>query len=140
LKVESKNDAIPMSVGLCGGGPLQIRVPGSFPGSIGFNSSGSVFLEGAKISDGSEKFTWETRDKVVGCGFDPLRRRVFFTVDGKEVHEIIPRAGDFAAPLYPTVAANVDVTVLVNLGQCPFKYPPANLSRSSNPVSVRTPE
>lgn len=41
-----KNEAVLVSVGLTGGNPLPFRIPGTFPASIGFNSTGSVYLDG----------------------------------------------------------------------------------------------
>lgn len=35
-----------LSIGLSSGGSLPHKLPGSYPGSIGFNSNGSVFLDG----------------------------------------------------------------------------------------------
>lgn len=48
-KDDKKEEAIMLSVGLSTGGSLPLKLPGSYPGSIGFNSNGSVYLEG-KIS------------------------------------------------------------------------------------------
>ncbi|XP_022034215.1 uncharacterized protein LOC110936181 isoform X3 [Helianthus annuus] len=41
-----KEMVIVLSVGLAGGGSLPLKLPGSYPGSIGFNSDGSIYLEG----------------------------------------------------------------------------------------------
>lgn len=47
LKKIGKNEkALLLCVGFTGGTHLPLRIPGSFPGSIGFNSTGSVFLHG----------------------------------------------------------------------------------------------
>ncbi|KAJ0754641.1 hypothetical protein HanPI659440_Chr09g0349041 [Helianthus annuus] len=59
-----------------------------------------------------------------------------FTVDSKLVHEIDCKGEEFGTPLYPTLAANSDVIVLVNFGQSIFKYAPANLQRTQNPCFV----
>lgn len=75
-------------------------------------------------------------EKVIGCGYNPIQKKVFFTVDSLIVHEIYCKTDDFGSPLYPTLAANADVVVLVNLGQSPFKYVPANLQRTPNPCFV----
>lgn len=40
------SEAVKLSLGLTAGGSLPSKVPGSYPGSIGFNSNGSVYLEG----------------------------------------------------------------------------------------------
>lgn len=44
---EGKNE-VPtlLSLGLSVGGSLPLKLPGSYPGSIGFNSNGSVYLDG----------------------------------------------------------------------------------------------
>ncbi|XP_043711400.1 uncharacterized protein LOC122660245 [Telopea speciosissima] len=124
------------SVGLSGGGYPPRKLPGTFPGSIGFNSNGSVFLDGNKLIYESDKPELESRDKVIGCGFDPSQKKVFFTVDSELVHEIHCKAEEFGNPLYPTLAANVDITVLINFGQTAFKYLPANAQRTSNPCFI----
>jgi hypothetical protein len=41
-----KNESVMFSMGLTVGGPVLLKVPGSYPGSIGFNSNGSVYLDG----------------------------------------------------------------------------------------------
>ncbi|CAI9777752.1 unnamed protein product [Fraxinus pennsylvanica] len=133
---DGKNEAILLSVGLTGGGPLPLKVPGSYPGSIGFNSTGSVYLDGIKLVFESENEDWERADRVIGCGYNPSQKRVFFTVDSQLVHEIHCKSEGFAFPLYPTLAANTDIVVLVNLGQSLFKYAPANLQRTANPCFI----
>lgn len=84
----------------------------------------------------SESHDWGKTDKVVGCGYSPLHKKVYFTVDSQIVHEIHCKTQDFSFPLYPTLAANADVAVLVNLGQSPFRFAPANLQRTPNPCFV----
>ncbi|KAG6438117.1 hypothetical protein SASPL_103053 [Salvia splendens] len=64
---------------------------------------------------------------------NPGQRKVFFTVDSKVVHEVHCKTEDYCAPLYPTLTSNGDTVVLVNLGQSPFSFEPANLQRSLNP-------
>ncbi|KAK6160663.1 hypothetical protein DH2020_004044 [Rehmannia glutinosa] len=133
---EVKNEGVSVCVGLTGGGPLGLRNPGSYPGSIGFNSTGSVFLDGTKLVFDSVKDEWGISDKVIGCGYNPSQKKVFFTVDAQLVHEIHCKTEDFGSPLYPTLAANTEITVLVNLGQSPFKFAPANLQRTPNPCFI----
>ncbi|CAA0810086.1 SPla/RYanodine receptor (SPRY) domain-containing protein [Striga hermonthica] len=91
---------------------------------------------GAKLTFKSVKEQWGSPNKVIGCGYNPSQKKVFFTVDAQLVHEIHCKTDDFGSPLYPTLAANTDVTVLVNLGQSPFKYSPANLQRTPNPCFI----
>lgn len=43
---DGNSDAVAASVGLTAGGALPLKLPGSYPGSIGFNSTGSVYLDG----------------------------------------------------------------------------------------------
>ncbi|GJU40358.1 SSH4-like protein [Tanacetum coccineum] len=81
----------------------------------------------------SETERWEKPEKVIGCGYNPSQKKVFFTLDSKLVHEINCKEEEYGTPLYPTIAANSDVTVLVNFGQSTFKYEPANLQRTQNP-------
>ena len=74
---------------------------------------------------------------TVGCGFDPLSRKVFFTVDGEKVYELTADNNEFGKPLYPIVASNYDVTLLVNFGQIAFEYALANTQRVSIPYLHR---
>lgn len=50
LKIAGKDDgkggATVLSLGLSAGGSLPLKLPGTYPGSIGFNSNGSVNLDG----------------------------------------------------------------------------------------------
>ncbi|KAJ8538103.1 hypothetical protein K7X08_014643 [Anisodus acutangulus] len=128
---------IVLSIGLTsGGGPLPLKFPGSYPGSIGFNSNGSVFLDGMKLVFESQREMWGKAEKVIGCGYNPSQKKVFFTVDSLLVHEIRCKSEEFGNPLYPTLASNGDIAVLVNLGQSVFRYPPANLQRTPNPCFI----
>lgn len=43
---DRKSEAVAASIGLTAGGALPLKLPGSYPGSIGFNSTGSVYLDG----------------------------------------------------------------------------------------------
>nr|KYP48310.1 hypothetical protein KK1_030002 [Cajanus cajan] len=132
----NEGGAVMFSLGLTAGGGVPLRVPGSYPRSIGFNSNGSVFLEGMKLVTESEKAQWVGRDRVIGCGFDPRHKKVFFTLDSELVHVIHCQSEEFATPLCPTLAANIDILVLVNFGQSAFKYAPANAQRTPNPCFV----
>lgn len=85
----------------------------------------------------SDKSSWASVDKVVGCGFDPAKRKVFFTVDGYLVHAVSCNADAFSSPLYPVLSSTFDVMALVNLGQGKFRYAPANARRTPNPCFVR---
>ncbi|XP_051124420.1 uncharacterized protein LOC127246854 [Andrographis paniculata] len=137
---KSKNDAVSLSVGLTGGGPLPSKAPGTYPGSVAFNSSGSVHLDGtihAFHTDSDDD--WGRPDKVIGCGYNPGQKIVFFTVDSQLVHEINCKTEFFGAPLYPTISSNAETMVLVNLGQSPFKYALANTQRTPNPCFVGPP-
>lgn len=40
------HEGVMLSVGLTAGGSLPLKLPGSYPGSIGFNSDGSVYVDG----------------------------------------------------------------------------------------------
>ncbi|KAL4559563.1 hypothetical protein LXL04_031706 [Taraxacum kok-saghyz] len=135
--VEGKTEmGIVLSLGLAGGGSLPLKLPGSYPGSVGFNSDGSVYLEGVKLMTDSESNEWEKPEKVIGCGYNPIQKKVFFTIDSKLVHEVHCMSEEFETPLYPTLAANTDVRVLVNFGQSVFKYTQANLHRTPNPCFI----
>ncbi|XP_019174761.1 PREDICTED: uncharacterized protein LOC109170211 [Ipomoea nil] len=127
---------VALSVGLSGTGSLPLKLPGSYPGSIGFNSNGSVCLDGMMLVNESEKEEWGTAEKVIGCGYNPTQKKVFFTVDSQLIHEIHCKSEEFGNPLYPTLAANADIMVVVNLGQSAFKYAAANLQRTPNPCFI----
>ncbi|XP_057974106.1 uncharacterized protein LOC131162026 [Malania oleifera] len=133
---DSASEVVQLSLGLTGGGFLPLKLPGTYPGSIGFNSNGCVFLDGVKLVLESEKAEWGQRDKVIGCGFNPSQKKVFFTVDSEVVRVIHCKSEEFGAPLYPTLASNTDITVLVNFGQSSFKYAQANAHRTPNPCFI----
>lgn len=133
VKEEDRSEAVAVSVGLSVGGSHPRRLPGSYTGSIGFGSDGSVYLEGIKLVFETKSTEWGSTDRVIGCGFDPNQKKVFFTVDSEMVHVIHCKSDEFSRPLYPTLAANMDVTVLVNFGQSIFKYEAANVHRTPNP-------
>ncbi|KAI4316680.1 hypothetical protein L6164_024636 [Bauhinia variegata] len=135
-KDSGKTESAMFSLGLTTGGSLPLRVPGSYPGSIGFNSNGSVCLDGIKLVFESEKAEWVATDKVIGCGFDPRQKKVFFTLDSELVHVVRCQSEEFGCPLYPTLAANIDILVSVNYGQSTFKYAPANAQRTPNPCFI----
>lgn len=73
---------------------------------------------------------------MIGCGFDPRQKKVFFTVDAELIHVVNCQTEEFGTPLYPTLAANTDILVLVNFGQSVFRYAPANAHRTPNPCFV----
>ncbi|XVF36315.1 hypothetical protein REPUB_Repub19eG0047600 [Reevesia pubescens] len=135
-KDDGKGEAVMLSVGLAAGGSFPLKLPGSYPGSIGFNSDGSIYLDGIKLVFESEKEDWGKTEKVIGCGFDPRQKKVFFTLDSQLVHVINCKSEEFGTPLYPTLAANDDVLVLVNFGQSAFAYAPANEQRTPNPCFI----
>ncbi|EHA8590427.1 hypothetical protein COCNU_scaffold018569G000010 [Cocos nucifera] len=136
IKEESRGrgDSGPLvSLGLTIGGPPSSRSsPGTYSGSIGFHSNGmKLVLE-------SEKTEWTEVNRVIGCGFEPGRKKVFFTVDSQLIHVIYCNSEPYRSPLYPILAASVGVMVLVNLGQSKFKYAPANAHRTPNPCFMRS--
>ncbi|CAL1395970.1 unnamed protein product [Linum trigynum] len=137
-KDENKGDAVTVAVGLSvGSGFPPFKLPGSYHGSIGFNSNGSVYLDGLKLVFETESSSdWARPERVIGCGYDPRQKKVFFTVDGELVHIIHCKADEFGSPLYPTIAANSDTVVVVNFGQSAFSYAPANGQRTPNPCFV----
>ncbi|KAI3922439.1 hypothetical protein MKX01_006128 [Papaver californicum] len=135
-KEETKEEGTMMSLGLTVGGTFPSKLPGSYPGSIGLDSNGSVYLEGTYLMFESHKAKWGTKGKVIGCGFNPDEKKVFFTVDSELVHVIHCKSEEFGSPLFPTLAANVKATVLINFGQTVFRYEPANAARTPNPCFI----
>jgi len=93
---------------------------------------------GLKLVSESEKTDWAGVNRVIGCGFNPSKKKVFFTVDSELVHVIKCNSDAFKNPLYPILSSNSDVMVLVNLGQAAFKYAPANAHRTPNPCFIRS--
>ncbi|PKA65836.1 hypothetical protein AXF42_Ash017361 [Apostasia shenzhenica] len=127
-----------ITLGLTRSSSASQSMPGTYPGSIGFSSDGSVTLEGRKLVFESEKAKWAGVSRVIGCGFEPTKKKVFFTVDSQLAHVIRSCSEEFSRPLFPVMAAaNADVVVMVNMGQAPFKYAPANATRTSNPCFLR---
>ncbi|KAK1323119.1 hypothetical protein QJS10_CPA02g00274 [Acorus calamus] len=146
-----------VSLGLTRGDAPPGLLAGSYFGSIGFNSDGSLLLDGMrertrtgialqfhsyhfmylqsglKLVAGSSEADWGGVNRVIGCGFNPSNKKVFFTLDGALVHMIHCQSEAFECPLYPSLASDVDTTVLVNLGQSEFRYAPANAHRTANP-------
>ncbi|KAJ6830270.1 uncharacterized protein M6B38_354825 [Iris pallida] len=126
-------------LGLTRGGSAETKlIPGTYPGSIGFRSNGSVCLDGIKLVSESNRTGWATVGRVIGCGFSPSKKKVFFTVDSELVHVIRCHSEAYKSPLYPILSANSEVTVQVNLGQAAFKYVPANAHRTDNPCFLPT--
>uniref|UniRef100_A0A7N0ZVR4 SPRY domain-containing protein n=2 Tax=Kalanchoe fedtschenkoi TaxID=63787 RepID=A0A7N0ZVR4_KALFE len=129
-----------VAVGLTVGGVLPMKIPGSYQGSVGFSSSGSIYHDGNKLVPEFDNVEWGTlTGKVIGCSYVPAQKKVSFTIDSELVHTLHCTTEEFGTPLYPTLAANCDVTVLVNKGQSPFKYTPANAARRINPCFVGSP-
>ncbi|GLJ43312.1 hypothetical protein SUGI_0899580 [Cryptomeria japonica] len=134
-----------ISVGLAVGGTALYRLPGCEQGSVGFHSTGFVFLNGMVHLDGDQKQdkpasanrAWGGVNTVIGCGFDPANRKVFYTLNSEQIYSLTCNSDEFNNPLYPTIAANYDVTVLVNLGQIPFKFLAANEQRVADPCFRR---
>lgn len=89
-----------------------------------------------KLVQESDKAQWVGTDTVIGCGFDPMKKKVFFTLDSELVHVIHCQTEEYSTPLYPTLAANIDIMVLINFGQIAFKYAPANAMRTPNPCFI----
>lgn len=136
---QDKRRHLVMSLGLAtaSAAPQRPSLAGTYASSIGFHSDGAVYLDGMKLVYESDKSSWAGVDKVVGCGFEPAKRKVFFTVDGQLVHAVSCNAEAFSSPLYPVLASSFDVMALVNLGQGKFRYAPANARRTANPCFVR---
>ena len=94
------------------------------------------WIAGVKLETELEIERWERNEKVIGCGYNPSQKKVFFTIDSKLVQEIHCKTEEFETPLYPTLAANKYIMVLVNFGQSIFKYAPTNLQRTQNPCFI----
>ncbi|XP_062222757.1 uncharacterized protein LOC133921765 [Phragmites australis] len=136
---QDKQRHLVMSLGLAAASasPSRPLLAGTYASSIGFHSNSAVYLDGMKLAYESDKSSWAGVDKVVGCGFEPAKRKVFFTVNGQLVHSVSCNAEAFSSPLYPVLASSFDVMALVNLGQGKFRYAPANARRTANPCFVR---
>lgn len=96
----------------------------------------SLHVSGMQLVCQSEKHEWAKENKVVGCGYDPSKKKVYFTINSHLVHVINCKADEFGTPLYPILASNIETTILINLGQSPFSYSPANAQRTPNPSHV----
>jgi hypothetical protein len=86
-----------------------------------------------------EEAEWGGTDKVIGCGFDPRQKKVFFTVDSQLLHVVHCKSEEFGTPLCQVLAANTYILVVVNMGQSLFRYGPANAQRTPNPCFTRPP-
>ncbi|CAK9198627.1 unnamed protein product, partial [Sphagnum troendelagicum] len=116
-----------LAIGLAAADAPPFRLPGFEPSSIGFLSAdGQCYVNGQRRQYGGVK-------TIVGCGFEPRKKKVYFTINGELIHEATLKGNEFGKPLYPTLASNFDVTLLVNLGQSSFHYMPANVGRIANP-------
>eukprot|EP00250_Pteridium_aquilinum_P003239 c13556_g1_i1 orf=24-1781(-) len=151
------------AIGLAAECAPPFRFPGSDAASIGFFSNGRIFLNGKewKKPEGWQRRVWGPTTGLpapvtVGCGFDPGARRLFFTLNGEMVEEILlpalinSNAGgnvtcsdkymEFTAyPLFPTIGANYNVTMTANFGQGDFVYAAANAHRVPDPCFGRPP-
>jgi len=74
---------------------------------------------------------------IIGCSFDPENIRIYYTLNGKQVYSLTCKLDEFSNPLYPIIATNYDVTVLVTLGQSTFEYALANDHRVVDPCFKR---
>ncbi|XP_047323677.1 uncharacterized protein LOC124927324 [Impatiens glandulifera] len=124
-------------IGLSRGGFLSSKkMPGSFPGSVGFNSNGSVYLDGIKHSSGSKDIKKLEEGRVIGCGYNPSEKEVIFTIDSEVIYIIQCKSEEYGTPLYPMLASDMDLSLHINLGQSSFRYDPANEQRNPNPCFV----
>ncbi|XP_072994989.1 uncharacterized protein [Typha latifolia] len=138
-KENGKRKPLVMSLGLSVSNSSQnSSLSGTYPGSIGFHSNGSVYLDGMKLVIETERSEWAGVNRVIGCGFDPRKKKVYFTVDSQLMHAINCNSEAYRSPLYPVVTSNFDAMVSVNLGQSRFKYGPANARRTSNPCLFKS--
>ncbi|RAL40554.1 hypothetical protein DM860_006624 [Cuscuta australis] len=136
-----RTDFVGLCVGLTGAGDPPAKIPGTYPGSVGFNSNASVFLAGTRLVGEWDSRRWGRAGKVIGIGHNTAQNKVFFTVDSNLLYEIHCESEEFGSPLHPTISAaadEADITVSVNLGQTHFKYAPANLRRTPNPCFTMT--
>ncbi|KAH7428752.1 hypothetical protein KP509_09G015700 [Ceratopteris richardii] len=133
-----------LAIGLAAHPAPPFRLPGRDAVSIALHSkSGRLFVsdshEGKPFAAPSG---WGRVGMTVGCGFDMATNKVSFTIEGicyKTDFEIVPNASDHNGddedkqteiasydpsihPLFPTIGADCDVTVRVNIGQETFKY------------------
>ena len=83
----------------------------------------------------SEEAEWGA-EKVIGSGFDPQQKKVFFTVDSQLLHVVHCKSEEFGTPLYPILAANTQILVVVNMGQSLFKYSSNLFSMTSDSQSL----
>ncbi|KAJ7567169.1 hypothetical protein O6H91_02G134700 [Diphasiastrum complanatum] len=127
-----------IAVGLTAESASSFHLPGTYWGSIGFQSNGKILLNGTSCTQEGSKFYAERRfettvNTTLGCGYYPPSKKVFFTLNGELMAEVIGTESEFGQPLYVAVGSNFDTTVMVNFGQAPFVYGPANNQRAANP-------
>ncbi|KAF9621607.1 hypothetical protein IFM89_024553 [Coptis chinensis] len=139
IKDEGRSEAVSMCLGLTVGGSfLRNSLAPILDQLDSMRTVLFILTVRIKLVFENEKAEWESTDRVIGCGFNPSQKKIFFTIDSELVHVIHCKSDEFGSPLYPTLAANIDITVVVNFGQRSFKYAPANSHRTTNPCFIRS--
>ncbi|KAL7751576.1 hypothetical protein RI367_003040 [Sorochytrium milnesiophthora] len=129
LAVLAKPRSSMLSIGLAPHNyPAVILGPGLLRFSVGLRSDGAVFAHGkasATCDPADNVQRAYNANDTVGCGFNVLKRSVFFTVNGKVVlQEAVSNLPDYA--YHPTVGATRGVLLNANFGQSPFVFSHAN--------------
>lgn len=63
-----------------------------------------------------EKYVWVKEKKVVGCGYDLRKKKVYFIVNLYLVYVINCKVDEFGIFLYFILVFNIEVIIFINLG------------------------
>lgn len=131
-----------LAIGLACRPAPPFRFPGLDDVSIGFHSKkGEIFIAG----EGEVCFfgnPWNRIGATVGCGYDIKRGLCYFTQNNSPpVFTTFGVANCIENNMFPTIGADCDVTVVVNMGQNSFQCMPvmiANQVSFYNPGNAKT--
>ncbi|GLJ38596.1 hypothetical protein SUGI_0786990 [Cryptomeria japonica] len=110
-------------IGLASRPAPPFRLPGMDAVSIGFHSnSGEIFTGNAQQVHASAS-KWSRIGATVGCGYDKHVGVVYFMdMNGSPIFTKYGVPDNVKNHLFPTLGADCDVTVVVNMGQHRFQY------------------
>ncbi|PKC12201.1 hypothetical protein RhiirA5_373277 [Rhizophagus irregularis] len=103
---------------------FHLRLPGCNTDSIGFHSDEGRIFRNEKYTGSTYAEKWGKVNDVIGCGYYPNNRQVFFTINGENLG--IAYTGLLHNILYPTIGSNGHCILKVNFGP-EFEYKEANI-------------
>ncbi|GBC24937.2 concanavalin A-like lectin/glucanase domain-containing protein [Rhizophagus irregularis DAOM 181602=DAOM 197198] len=118
------NDETIIAIGLAPKNFPTNRLPGCNTDSIGFHSDEGRIFRNEKYTGSTYAEKWGKVNDVIGCGYYPNNRQVFFTINGENLG--IAYTGLLHNILYPTIGSNGHCILKVNFGP-EFEYKEANI-------------